>query len=649
MEGPLGAVVKEIAGLLNKNIGRKFGKQVSLEGVLKILREPPRREFGELSVPIPRLKDITGVEFKEILESLKTDLPELRGEFISEAKVVGSYLNFYVNYTNLTKTLFAELSKKEFSYGLPEKGEGLTVVVEFVSANPIHPLHIGSGRNAALGEFVARINEAMGNRVVRRYYIDDVGLQVAYLAFGYMKLGRPKPPEGFKPDHYYGYLYAATATLIDIIKLRKEAEELKTKGDVSKYSEVQMELSSLIADLERIRKRVPELVDKLIDALRDVEDPEGEVSEVAKRYEFGDPEVVEVVREVVNYVMEGIKETLEELGVKMDYWDWESDLVRSGEVAAVIERARKTPYFTLHKDAPALDFRNLITERLLEELGIPKSLEIPPLILSRSDGTTLYTTRDIAYTLRKFWDVGADKVINVIAIEQTLPQAQLKLALYALGFEKEAKNLIHYAYEMVNLPGTSMSSRRGRYVTVDEVVELLAQEIRSLMMERGGPVSEDTIKKMARSAFKYSMLSSSPKKTITFNVSKAVNLKENSAPYLQYTYARTCGLFRKVGRDEVMWRSVSIEVNDELKKELVWFLSKFPATLRKVYEDLAPEDLASYLNKVADLFNRWYDSEPIAREPNPGVREFKLGLAYGVRVVLKRGLETLGLDSIEVI
>ena len=110
---------------------------------------------------------------------------------------------------------------------------------------------------------------------------------------------------------------------------------------------------------------------------------------------------------------------------------------------------------------------------LRDKLGLREEQEVPPLTLVRADGTTLYTTRDVAYTLWKF--TRAERVVNVIGMEQSLAQLQLKIALYALGCSKQAENLVHFAYNLVTLPGYKMSSRRGHYITFDEVLDEAVQ------------------------------------------------------------------------------------------------------------------------------------------------------------------------------
>ncbi len=623
-------------------------KVICEENIIKFLEEPPRPEFGDIALPLPRLRSL-GIEVRDVIRHGNLLISRLKKlSIINECKVVGAYLNIFLNEEEYAKQFITALKVNGEAYGFIKVSNPKRIVVEFISANPIHPLHIGSGRNAALGEFISRVLEAVGHKVERRYYVNDLGLQVAYLAYGYNLLGKPSPPNDMKVDHFLGLIYAATTTLIDLRKLKEEAEKAKELGNLDEYSRIMNEIDKLVVDIKRIRDKIPGYVDELINKINKERDPQSAVSEIMRKYELGDEEVSSLVRDVVNKVLKGIKETLRVMDVKIDVWDWESDLVRSSLVSMILDKARKSPYATFHKGAIALDFNELLShDEIRELLNIPKAMEVPPLILMRSDGTTLYTTRDIAYTIKKFREFKADKVINVIAIEQTLPQAQLRLALYALGYTREAVNTIHYSYEMVNLPGKSMSGRRGRYVTIDELISNLRESTRRLMLERGVEADEEVLTKIARSAFKYMMLATSPNKVVVFDVSKALDISKNSAPYLQYTYARANGVLSKYGKD-IEWHKISYKAFKEgLRRRLLIQLSKFPNIVSYVATYLHPEDLVSYLNKVADIFNSWYDQEPIIKEPVEGIRNAKLALTYGVKVVIGNGLRILGLDILE--
>jgi len=634
------AEIRECVARAIVEAARSEGFEVEVNAVLNVLQEPPRQEFGDLALPLPRVsKDLV-----PICNSVASKLCSTGSPCIDRAKCVGSYLNVVLRGSYLAELLVKSLAATRGEYGVlaAKRERPLRVVVEFVSANPVHPLHIGSGRNAALGDFIARAHELSGDYVERRYYVNDLGLQVSYLLYGYLKLGRPEAPPSMKVDHFLGLVYAAASTVAELHRLRLELERASEDAE-----SIRRRIEELAGDLLRIRSRVPDVVDRLLSLIAPGEDPEEEVRRLSQAIERGDPEVVDAHREVVSKVVAGIRDTLRRLGIEFDRWDYESDLVYSGLVDEVLRRARLSKFFTEYKGAPALDLRVLAREESIrEKLSLPKSLEIPPLVIARSDGTTLYTTRDIAYTIKKFSEFSADVVYNVIAVEQTLPQAQLKLALYALGFTKEAGSLVHYAYEMVNVKGMSMSGRRGRYVTVDEILDILISKAYELSASRGVQISEELALKIARSAFKYMMLSVSPRKTLTFDLEQAVNVKSGSATYLQYTYARANSLLSKYG-GEPPFEYVDKEGLVGKRRELAILLLKFPEVFVKVVRELTSEDLVTYLNRLAEVFNQWYDTDPVLSEPNTQLRNLKVILTYGTKVVLENSFKLLGLDTVE--
>ncbi|MEM2021791.1 MAG: arginine--tRNA ligase [Zestosphaera sp.] len=609
-----------------------------------LIEEPPRREFGDLSVPATRLSKLCNASLDELLPRLTESLKAL--DVVERVEVIGGYVNIFVDYSVFGARVLNSILTSGLKYGVPEGLKSERVVVEYISANPVHPLHVGSGRNAVLGDFLYRLYKFVGNEVQRRYYVNDVGLQSAYLAYGYFKLGLPATPPHMKPDHYLGLIYAATTTIIDIMRLKKALSKAEGSSDLNRLNEIRGELDSLIGDLARIADLIPNEVSVLSERIADDEDPESKVMEILRGYEKGIKDFM-FAREVCSKVLEGIRETLNKLNVGMDVWDWESDLVWGSEVDYVVEKALESRYYRLHKGAPALFFDDLTNDpSLRERLKVPKSLEVPPLILRRSDGSTLYTTRDIAYTLKKFREYSADKVINVIAVEQTLSQAQLRLALQALGFSREAENLIHYSYEMVNLPGTSMSGRRGRYVTVDELLNKLVEMVKTIMSERDAEISEDQALKIARSAVKYMILSVSPSKTLVLDLKKALDLKQNSGPYIQYTYVRAKSVLERVGVLPEGGLDLS-KANKEPIKTLLFELSKFPEVVAEVLVSGQPEDLVAYVNNLATIFNKFYDVEPIAKEPDEGYRALKVAITYGTSVVLRNFMEIAGMDVLD--
>ncbi|MGB9831251.1 MAG: arginine--tRNA ligase, partial [Fervidicoccus fontis] len=400
---------------------------------LFLISEPPENVDADLSYPLVREIRQMKRGIEDYTKELSRKLTEASGVKI-DATYTSGYLNLKFNRVEFAKKFFEEFFRDLDNYGGGQAVKKLNIVVEHTSANPLHPLHIGHARNSCLGDTISRLLKFYGMNIERRFYIDDMGRQMALLIYGILKLNEDGDWKRFlnekKIDHRIGEIYAATNILVEINELKKKIKSASEDD----YQALIAQQDELVAESARIRDRSPEIFDVLAEKIMKDEDPEKEISQLSLRYEQHDENVVKIFREVIELVIGGFKETLGKLGIEFDKWDYESDLVWSGLVDEILRKARESQVFTIHKGAEALSYETILNDSLKEKLFIPKEMDIPPLILKRSDGTTLYTTRDIAYSIKKFKEFNADYVINVIAKEQTLPQAQLRLALYSLGY-----------------------------------------------------------------------------------------------------------------------------------------------------------------------------------------------------------------------
>jgi len=614
-----------------------------------MLEEPPSQEFGQLASSIPF----------ELAKTLKTSPPEIAKkiagqidasgfELIDRVEPAGSgYVNFRLNFSKAAHEILTDTVSAGRNYGLGAIAEPKRVVVEHTSANPSGPLHLGHARNTILGDALARILKARGHRVQTRFYVDDVGKQVAMLAYGYSLLGEPKPVG--KPDQWLGLLYACVNCAVQIETLKAEISHLRETSDPEqKTPELSGELddwTSVARELESIDSA---LFYRTVEAVRSRTDPMREVEQIVIRYEKGDEKTRSIVRKVAELSLEGIRETLKQMGVMFDEWDWESELVWSGEVRDTMKRLSSTPFAITDGTSLALDVDRIAkTYGLDRALGFAENYEVPQLTLVRSDGTTLYVTRDIAYSIKKFRD--ADTVVNVIGSEQKLAQMQLKLALYALGAKQIAENLVHYAYGIVELPGMKMSKRRARYISVDEIINQAfsrAQEKISSREETLSPKDRaDISRTVGLAAIKYAMLSTSSTKTITFTWDRVLSLERNSAPFINYAYTRAGGILSKAG--EVKEDPDYSALNDPLEHLLILQIGKFPMIFAESADRLKPEQIAGYANVIAEKFHEYYERVNVLRAETPKLKAARLMLIRALRVVLANSMTVLGIGLSE--
>ena len=615
----------------------------------------PREELGDYGLPLARFARRHGVDLDTLFEKAAE---KLRGEpIVREARRVGGYLNVVIDAAQAFSLIAGALREEGGRIGLVEAEKPERLVVEHTSANPVHPLHIGHARNASLGDTLARLLRARGHQVETRFYINDMGRQVAVMVYGFRLAGLREVPEGEKPDHFIGLVYAITHTLADIEALRRRLEDAKESGDEERYRALLGELDSLVADAARLREKNPTLFDRIAEAIRG-RDPDRDISEIMKAYEYRrDEEIVRLFRRLVERCLQGFRETLARLNVSHDKWDWESDLAWQSLVGRVLEEARRSPYYTIHRGAEALNLQPLLEDpEVRRRLGIPEGYEVPPLVLRRSDGTTLYTTRDIAYTLKKFQEAGADRVINVIAAEQRLEQLQVRLALIALGHRREGLNTIHYAYEMVNLPGQKMSGRRGRYVTLDQLIDQAVAIARREVEKRSPTLPPEEKEKIAQAvgaaAVRYALVSVSAPKPMTFDIEKALDFDQSSAPYILYTHARAANILRKAEEKgatiDIAKADPKAAEENRLRRRLVLKTLEYPYIFAKAADEQRPELLVAYINTYADIFNKWYTSgDSAVNEPDPAKRATKLAIVEAAKHVLANTLSLLGITPIE--
>jgi len=633
----------ECGTVLKETLGKLY-PEISISSLT--FQTPPAREFGELASSISfELAKQAGKKPIEIANQIVEAMDVSKFLLIRSVKAAGEgYVNFYLDFTEFSSSTLESVRTLDLEYGFVKTESPKRIIVEHTSVNPIQPLHIGHARNPVLGDAVARILKARGHTVFRHYYIDDVGRQSALIAYGYKKLKEPKP-EG-KPDHFIGQVYAVTSCIMEIRRLKKEIERARGQSPSEEALRFQRELDDWISVAADLEKRFPKLFNRLLDEINKDEDPESKVDDLIRRYESGEEDAKRLLRKVCQPCLDGFESTLGKVGITFDSWDWESDFIWSSDVQRILNKLKDTPYvfqvggvleFDAEKVAQALEIK--------ETLGLREDYEIPSLTLVRADGTTLYTTRDIPYSIWKFQK--ADKVINVIGMEQVLSQLQLKLALYALGYTEYAKNLIHFAYNLINLPGYRMEARKGRYVTLDEVTDEAIKRAYEEVSKRSPQLTDEEKRYISNvvgiGALRYALVEVDPAKPVVFTWDRVLDFEKNSAPYIQYSHARACSILRKASKAPE--NPDYYLLDDPLEHDITLMLARFPEVFIDAAENLKPNIIADFANALADKFNTFYNALPVIKAKPIGLSDARLALVDAVRIALRNALNLLGIEA----
>jgi len=647
-ENPFDLFRQECRSVLAQAITKIF-PQVNLS-VISLIKTP-NIELGQLASSFSfELAKKLNVKPYVVAEQLVEAIDKSRFVLIEKVSTAGvGYINFYVNFSKFSQLTLESIKNAGKNYGYIKTEKPIKIIVEHTSVNPLHPIHIGQARNPMIGDALVCILKLRGHDVSSHYYIDDVGRQSSVVAYGYEKLGRPKPTE--KPDLFVGKIYTVTCCIVEINRLKKEKDtaiaKQATTADIDKISE---ELDEWLSIADELNGKYPALFETLSIKISEDENPEEEINKLNRRYEDGESATKQLIREVSELCLDGFRQTQNKVSVTYDSWDWESDFVWSGKVTEIMTNLKASSFihfengvwnFTADKVAKQL--------QLKPKLSMKENHEIPSLTLTRADGTTLYTTRDIAYSIWKFQN--AEKVINVIGMEQSLAQLHLKLALYALNYTKEADNFVHFAYNLVALPGYKMSSRRGHYITFDQVLDEAVERAYQEVCKRSPMFSEEEKRSIANfvgiGAVRYALIDVDPSKQVLFTWDRVLNFETNSAPYVQYTHARACSILRKAVVDNTVAIPAYNLLTEKLEQEIVLQLASFPDMFIEATEYLKPFMIADYANMLADKFNSFYNAISVIKAETPELSSARLALTDATRIVLRNTLALIGIVAPE--
>ena len=529
------------------------------------------------------------------------------GEYLKANEPAVAAFNVIKGFLNLTvaSATWIELLNEihaDAQYGIVSADENAPLVmIEYSSPNTNKPLHLGHVRNNLLGNALANIVMANGNKVVKTNIVNDRGIHICKSMLAWQKYGKGETPDssGKKGDHLVGDYYVAFDK-----HYKAEVAELMEKG----MSKEEAEAASPLMN---------------------------EAREMLVKWEAGDPEVRALWQMMNNWVYTGFDETYRKMGVGFDKIYYESNTYLEGK-EKVMEGLEKGFFF---KKEDGSVWADLTAEGLDHKL------------LLRGDGTSVYMTQDIGTAKLRFADYPIDKMIYVVGNEQNYHFQVLSILLDKLGFEW-GKSLVHFSYGMVELPEGKMKSREGTVVDADDLMAEMIATAKETSQELGKldgltqEEADDIARIVGLGALKYFILKVDARKNMTFNPKESIDFNGNTGPFIQYTYARIRSVLRKAAEAGIVIPEV-LPANIELSEKeegLIQMVADFAAVVRQAGEDYSPSGIANYVYDLVKEYNQFYHDFSILREENEDVKLFRIALSANIAKVVRLGMGLLGIE-----
>ena len=540
---------------------------------------------------------------QEIGEYLKANDPA-----VAAFNVIKGFLNLTIASATWIE-LLNEIQADE-QYGLVQVTDASPLVmIEYSSPNTNKPLHLGHVRNNLLGNALANIVAANGNKVVKTNIVNDRGIHICKSMLAWKKYGNGETPEtsGKKGDHLVGDYYVSFDK-----HYKAEVKELMAKFTAQGMSDDEAK------------------------AKAEAESPlMQEAREMLVKWEAGDPEVRGLWEMMNNWVYAGFDETYKKMGVSFDKIYYESNTYLEGK-EKVMEGLEKG-FFYKKEDGSV--WADLTAEGLDHKL------------LLRGDGTSVYMTQDIGTAKLRFADYPINKMIYVVGNEQNYHFQVLSILLDKLGFEW-GKSLVHFSYGMVELPEGKMKSREGTVVDADDLMEEMIATAKETSQELGKldgltqEEADDVARIVGLGALKYFILKVDARKNMTFNPKESIDFNGNTGPFIQYTYARIQSVLRKAAESGIVIPEqipAGIELSEK-EEGLIQMVADFAAVVKQAGEDYSPSIIANYTYDLVKEYNQFYHDYSILREENEAVKVFRIALSANVAKVVRLGMNLLGIE-----
>jgi len=541
-------------------------------------------------VPVPQ-------RAQEIAESVKRGLQA--GGGIGRVEAINGYLNLYFTTSEYARRVVDWVLADGADFGRGGRRAD-RLMVEFAQPNTHHSFHIGHYRNTILGESLARIAEFAGFDTVRASYPGDIGLGVITVLWAYDKFHRGEEPEGIhERGQWLLRLYVEATALLE-----------PKEGETSRET-----------------------------ALRESYDAERR--EMYRKWDAGDKYVRDLWLKTRKWSLDELNDILRILDVKMDVWFFESEA--DGPAKEIVEE--------LISRGIAEDERpegGPVIVKIDEKLGLKKEKYRSNVVL-RSDGTTLYLTKDLALAKQKFEKYHVQRSLYVVDSRQSLHLQQAFAILKLLGFP-QADKCFHLGYGFVTLPEGAMSARRGRVVLFMDVMDEAVRRVLAVESDKSPDMPAEQRRLIARQiglgALGYSMLSVDNGRDIVFDLDAALSFEGRTGPYVQNAHVRAASILKKA--PSLPAEAAFDHALDAHELEMIELLSRFPDIVQRAADEYRPLIVANYTYDLATSFHSFYHAVPVLQADQERVRKARLRLVAAVKQTLENSLRLLDIQAPDV-
>lgn len=529
---------------------------------------PPKDNMGDYSIQCANLRNEEYSNPIEIANLIREKFNDEENNF-SLIKVMGPYINFYLNYEKFNAEVIKDIEINDH-YGSLNQGNNEALLIEHTSINPNAEPHIGRCRNSLIGDFMSNLYGFTGYEVERHYFINDIGKKIALLVIGIEEYG-------LKDGNFSSIL----DTYVKISNRAKEDESIDQKAFY-----------------------------------------------YLQQVESGNTEMVQKFKEITDICVERQLQIFDTLDIHFDVFTHESDFVYNNYLDNILKRLDKTG--RLHEDELG---------RLYVDLsGYDIPTREPVLVLTRSNKTSLYPMRDIAYTIHKI-ELNPKNNFIVLGEDQEVYMKQISAVLDILGYN--APKLISYSY--VLLDGDKMSTSAGTVVLVTDFMKAVKNTLVNEFNKRNSEISVDKLNILVNACIKFTMLNVSKNKIVNFNLENATSFVGESGMYILYSLVRINSILKN---NNIELRE-EIRFNNEIENKLVKELSLFPEVIDELLTSNEPAHLTKYIFGIAGLFSKFYEQVNISNEVDVVLKSSRIRLLKSTAKVLTNALSILGIKTID--